>query len=117
MNESELREHILGTEYSEKFDEIRKGMVLVSYFKYGKASRNFLGDYVDAIGCIEKCLKKFKETKNTEYLADAANYCMFRFMFPRNGEYYKPTDSDGSAGIDGMSVQEIEDFKKENGDF
>lgn len=117
MNESELRKHILGTEYSDRFDEIRKGMVLISYFKYGKASRNFKGDYVDAVGCIEKCLKKFKETKNTEYLADAANYCMFRFMFPKTDEFYKPTDSDGSAGIDGMSVQEIEDFKKEMGDF
>lgn len=109
--------NLLNTEYSERFDNIRKNMVLTSYFKYGKASKNFKGDYVDALGCIDMCLKKFKETKNTEYLADAANYCMFRFMFPKNGESYTPTDSDGSAGICGMSVKEIEEFKKNHSDF
>ena len=34
-------EQILKTEYSKSFDEKRKGLVLQSYFKYGKASRNF----------------------------------------------------------------------------
>ena len=41
---------LLKTEYSEKFDEIRKGLVLQSYYKYGKASRNFVSGNVDAIG-------------------------------------------------------------------
>ena len=41
---------ILKTEYSEKFDEIRKGLVTQSYYKYGKASRNFVSGNVDAIG-------------------------------------------------------------------
>lgn len=40
---------LLKTEYSEKFDEIRKGLVLQSYYKYGKASRNFVSGNVDAI--------------------------------------------------------------------
>jgi hypothetical protein len=103
---------ILKTEYSEKFDEVRKGLVTQSYYKYGKASRNFVSGNVDAIGCIKLCLKKFEETKNTEYLADVANYCMFRFMFPQDGEAFRHTDSSESAGIDGMSVKEIEDFRK-----
>ena len=68
-------EPLLKTEYSKKFDEIRKGL---------------------------------------EYLADAANYCMFRYMFPQGKEFFKHTDSGESAGIDGMSVKEIEEFKKEN---
>ena len=29
-------EPLLKTEYSKKFDEIRKGLVLQSYYKYGK---------------------------------------------------------------------------------
>ena len=37
---------------------------------------------------------------------------MFRFMFPQDGEAFRHTDSSESAGIDGMSVKEIEDFRK-----
>jgi hypothetical protein len=93
---------LIKTEYSEKFDEI------------GKASRNFVSGNVDAIGSLKKCIAKFEETGNLEYLADAANYCMFRYMFPQGKEFFKHTDSGESAGIDGMSVKEIEEFKKEN---
>ena len=50
----------------------------------------------------------------TEYLCDLANYAMFRFMFPQSGEYFKYTDSGESAGIVGMSVKEMEDFKNNN---
>ena len=39
---------------------------------------------------------------------------MFRYMYPQGEEYFMHTDSDESAGIDGMSVKEIEEFKKEN---
>ena len=56
-------------------------------------------------------MEKFKYTGNTEYLCDLANYAMFRFMFPQNGEYFRYTDSVESAGIVGMSVNEMEDFK------
>ena len=105
---------ILKTDYSEEFDKKRKALIQQSYFKYGKASRNFATGNVDAIGSLEKCLVKFKETGNTEYLCDIANYAMFRFMFPQKGEYFRHTDSDDSAGIVGMSVKEMEDFKNNN---
>lgn len=105
---------ILKTDYSEEFDKKRKALVQQSYFKYGKASRNFATGNVDAIGSLEKCLAKFKETGNTEYLCDIANYAMFRFMYPQKGEYFRHTDSDDSAGIVGMSVKEMEDFKNNN---
>ena len=105
---------ILKTDYSEEFDKKRKALIQQSYFKYGKASKNFATGNVDAIGSLEKCLVKFKETGNTEYLCDIANYAMFRFMFPQNGEYFRHTDSDESAGIVGMSVREMEEFKNNN---
>lgn len=108
---SDIKE-ILKTDYSEKFDEIRKNLVVQSYFKYGKASRNFVSGNVDAVGSLKKCLTKFEETGNLEYLADAANYCMFRFMYPQTGDYFKHTDSSESAGIVGMSINEIEAFRK-----
>lgn len=107
-------DQILKTDYSQSFDEKRKGLVIQSHFKYGKASRNFKTGNVDAIGSLKKCLEKFEKTQNLEYLCDVANYAMFRYMFPQTGDYFRHTDSDESAGIVGMSVKEMEDFKAEN---
>jgi hypothetical protein len=106
-----VTDDILKTDYSFQFDEKRKALVVQSHYKYGRAGRNFATGNVDAIGSLEKCLAKFKETGNTEYLLDVANYAMFRYMWPQRGEYFKHTDSDESAGIVGMSVNEMEIYK------
>lgn len=99
-------------EYSDKFDELRKNRVETSYFKYGPAKQNFGRGYVDAIGSLEKCLQKYKDTGNTEYLCDLANYAMFEYMYPQHEKaHFKATESGESAGIVGMSVKEIEDFR------
>lgn len=103
-----LRDMILREDYSEKFDDIRKAMVITSHYKYGSVRNNFCNGGVDAIETLKMCLEKFEQTHNTEYLADAANYAMFRFMFPKEGEFYKPTDSNGSAGLSGISEKEME---------
>lgn len=105
-------EKILKSEYSTAFDEKRKGLVLQSYYKYGRAARNFKTGNVDAIGTLKKCLAKFEETGNTEYLCDVANYAMFRFMFPQGSERFEHTGSDESAGIVGMSENEMKSFKE-----
>lgn len=104
-----LRDLILREDYSEKFDDIRKAMVITSHYKYGAVKNNF-GDLggVDAIETLKMCLEKFEQTHNTEYLADVANYAMFRFMFPKQGEFYKSTDSNGSAGVSGITQKEME---------
>lgn len=95
---------VLSREYSSEFDKMRKNRVAVSYHKYGPARKNFGEGRVDAIGSLELCLEKFKETGNTEYLCDVANYAMFRYMYPMPGEYFKPTDSSGSAGTVGTPI-------------
>ena len=100
-------------EYSDKFDKLRKNRVETSYFKYGSAKQNFGRGYVDAIGSLEKCLQKYKDTGNTEYLCDLANYAMFEYMYPQHEKaHFKATESGESAGIVGMSVKEIEDFRE-----
>lgn len=98
---------ILGSEYSEVFDEKRKNAILMSYHKYGPSKENFKKGMVDAIGTLKKCLKKFEETGNTEYLVDVANYAMFRFMYPQGNEHYEGTDSKQSAGVDGITINEL----------
>lgn len=87
----------------DEIDKIRKDMLNVSYYKYGPAKDNCNGR-VDVIGCIDKCLKKYKETHNTEYLLDVMNYAMFRVVFPWPGDFFKHTDSDESAGTDGTPI-------------
>ena len=103
---------ILKSEYSEKFDELRKNRVEVSFFKYGPAKKNFGEGRVDAIETLELCLEKFKKTGNTEYLVDVANYAMFRYMYPQGNESYRPTDSNQSAGISGITINELKSYQE-----
>jgi hypothetical protein len=59
---------------------------------------------VDALATAELCIEAFKKDMNTEHLVDAANYLMFRYMYPMPGEYFKATDSEGSVGTVGVPV-------------
>lgn len=91
-------------DYSEQFDKERKYRVEVSYHKYGSARKNFGEGRVDAIATAERCIEAFKKDHNTEHLVDAANYLMFRFMYPMPDEYFRPTDSSGSVGTVGTPI-------------
>lgn len=91
-------------EYSARFDKERKNRVEVSFYKYGPARDNFGSGRVDAIATAERCIEAFKKDHNTEHLVDAANYLMFRYMYPMPGEFFKATDSDGSVGTVGTPI-------------
>ena len=103
---------ILDKEYSEEFDTRRKNTILISYYKYGPSKENFKKGMVDAIGSLKKNLKKFEETGNTEYLVDVANYAMFRYMYPQGNESYRPTDSNESAGVSGITINELKSYQE-----
>lgn len=100
---------ILKREYSISFDNERKHRIEISHYKYGPARDNFASGRVDAIKTAELCLDAFKKDHNTEHLVDAANYMMFRFMYPYPGEFFKPTDSSESVGTVGTPIN----FEKE----
>jgi hypothetical protein len=98
-------------EYSDKFDELRRNRVEVSFYKYGPAKDNFSTGNVNAMETMKKCVEKYNATGNTEYLCDAANYAMFEFMYPQHPKaHFRATDSGESAGIVGMSVKELEEW-------
>lgn len=102
------RNDILKTEYSEKFDDIRKNMMIMSYYKYGSVNDNY-NKYkcIDAIGNIKVRLQKYLDTGNTEYLADVANFAMLEFMYPSvDGARYNPTDDSG-CNLVGFSINEL----------
>ena len=100
MDENE----VLKREYSDKFDKERKHRVEVSYYKYGPARDNFGAGRVAALETAKLCIEAFEKDHNTEHLVDAANYLMFRFMYPFPGEYFQPTDSKNSVGTVGTPI-------------
>ena len=78
-----------------------QGMVdrmIVSYHKYGPVADGY-PDRVDAMKCLQERLEKYELTGNTEWLMDAANFCMIEFMHPRRpGAFFRATDSNESPG-------------------
>lgn len=94
INEAKLKEIIT----------LCKNRMDVSYYKYGAARDNFGGGRVDAAGCIDLCMDKFRKTKNTEYLLDVINYAVYRIMWPMPDEYFRATGSSESAGTDGTPI-------------
>ena len=100
-------------DYSERFDELRRNRVMVSYHKYGTVKKNYSTGNINALKTMQLCVDKYKETGNTEYLCDAANYLMFEFMYPQQpNAYFKATDSKDSAGIVGISEKEMQELKE-----
>lgn len=68
------------TGYSEEFDDKRKKAMVMSYYKYGKLSENADNEAYDFFESLKMRFEKAKETKNTEFLVDVANYCMMICM-------------------------------------
>lgn len=105
----------MSQEYSDEFDRLRKNRVEVSFYKYGSAKDNFGSGNVQAIPTMELCIKKYQETGNREYLLDASNYLMFEYMFPQHpNAHFRATSSEESAGIVGMSINEIKKYLEDN---
>lgn len=98
-------------EYSREFDELRKNRVAMGLIKYGPVAENYGKAYVDALSSAMLCFSKYKLSRNTEYLLDAANYIMFEWMHPQvEGAHFTPTEAKDSAGIVGMPVNEAREL-------
>lgn len=107
-------DEILKTEYSNRFDEIRKNAMIAGYYKYGPVSKDYSTGNMNAMKTMELCIQKYKDTGNTEYLADAANYCMLEFMYPQHPKaHYRATESHESAGYVGLSSKDAEEIKRQ----
>lgn len=91
-------------EYSTEFDRLRQARVNVSFYKYGPARKNFGEGRVDALATAKRCLDAFDKDHNLEHLLDAANYLMFRWMYPMPGDFFQAADSAGSVGTVGTPI-------------
>ena len=74
-------EDILKDCYSDFFIQGMKNRLVVSHFKYGSAKKTY-PELAQALKCIKERIELYEKTKNTEYLIDAANFCMLEFMYP-----------------------------------
>jgi len=78
--------------------------MLTSYPKYGHIKDSVEGG-MDPETEAHARIRKYHATGNTEWLIDAANYCMIEFMHPsHDNAHFRPTDSaesDGRAMRDG----------------
>ena len=102
-------------DWSPQFDALAKNRVQVSHYKYGSARKNFSTGNVDALATMERCVQKYRDTGNTEYLVDARNYLMFEFMYPQiPGAHFRATDDSESAGVVGITEKEMERYKEED---
>lgn len=100
VGEFTLKAPLPASEVSVEFHQGMVNRMAMSHHKYGFVRRNCgPGGTIDPVACIDNCVQKYRETHNTEYLMDAGNYCMIAFMFPREGDYFEATTSEGSAGL------------------
>lgn len=106
--------NILQTEYSNKFDELRKDRMIVSFYKYGSVKVNYEQKLIDSIKSLEKRLQMYKESGNTEFLCDIANFAMIEFMYPQHPLAHFKVLDDGKSHIIGMGINEINRFKDES---
>lgn len=83
-------------EFSKEFVAFMKNRMEVSYYKYGY-TQDAYPHKVDALKSMEARIREYRETKNTEFLVDAANFLMIEFMFPSiEGAFFKSTDDSSS---------------------
>jgi hypothetical protein len=107
-----MPEEILATEYSPKFDELRKTRMVHAFFKYGPVVTNYEHGLIDSIGSLKARVAMYERTGNTEYLCDVANFAMIEFMQPQHpNAHFDPVD-DGQSHIVGMGIQQIKDFDR-----
>lgn len=86
------------TEFSSQFIQGMIDRMGISFAKYGKV-KDAYPLKVHALDSMNLRIKKYRETGNTEFLIDAANFCMIEFMHPLvENAYFAATDSDQSPG-------------------
>lgn len=109
---------ILATEWSNDFEMKRKRAMAMSYYKYGPVVDNYekhnkSEGFLDAVANATRRIKRYEETGNTEFLVDAANFCMIEFMYPQHDKaHFKSTDS-GACETIGFGKNEVLDYEEQ----
>ena len=98
MREVVLRTYAPESEVSAEFLQGMAARMDVSFHKYGKV-KDAYPHTLDALASMADRIKRYRETGNTEWLIDAANFAMIEYMRPSHPEaHFRATDSDESPG-------------------
>ena len=95
-----------------KFIQGMLDRMMVGFHNYGHMRRKH--DRPDNLKNIQIRVNKYKESGNTEFLMDAANYCMMEFAVPSvEGAFFKPTESHESPGsaVSGRIIKSKHELK------
>lgn len=82
------------TEFSVEFVQQMANRMAVSFHKYGLVADAH--DRCDHIASLQQRLDLYRETGNTEWLVDVANFAMMEHM--KHPDQFRATDSDESPG-------------------
>ena len=104
---------ILQRDWSNEFINLMQNRIIVSHYKYGWISQNY-PELAKAIDSAEERLRLYRETGNTEWLVDLANFAMIEFMHPSHQQaHFRATGSDESPGLkNGISYKELMEEKE-----
>jgi hypothetical protein len=96
------------TEFSIPFLQGMVNRMGVSWAKYGAVADAY-PHKINALDSLQMRLDKYRETGNTEWLIDVANFAMIEFLRPSHPRaHFAGTDSDESPGRvknDGLVVK------------
>lgn len=68
------------TEWSPQFEQYMRNRLIMGALRYGLLSeKRKKGGKWELLEAIKTKIEKYEETGNTEYLVDAANYCLLAF--------------------------------------
>lgn len=83
---------------SSKFIQGMLDRVTFGFLKYGSVNNS--AKKIDFIESMRIRVKQYKQTSNTEFLIDAANFLMFEFMYPSEpGAFFQGTEAKDSPGL------------------
>ena len=73
------------------FFELMLNRILMGRFRYGEFDER----YRDMTDDMERCLRMYRKTRNTEYLVDMANYAWIEFRFGSHTDKHWASVDDG----------------------
>ena len=86
---SELQE----TEWCPEFEQLMRNRLIMGRIRYGQSLQDKEKGVYDCLKAIERKVIAFRNTGNTEYLVDVANYCLIEFMHSTHPhKHFGPTD-------------------------
>lgn len=90
---------LVETQWSNKFEKLMRNRLVMGALRYPNGIT--IGNYIpkssnyDLVGSIEVRLNLYKETGNSEYLVDIANYAMLEFVNESHPDFHFKSIDDG----------------------